>query len=119
MGEMEPLTVIAEPRRRQILELVWDEELAAGDIASRFDVTFGAVSQHLGVLRDAGFVRVRRDGTQRFYRADKVALGPLRAVLEAMWSDQLDRLAAAIEADDVDGAPSTPKRTKSEKKHKR
>jgi DNA-binding transcriptional ArsR family regulator len=113
---MEPLTVVAEPRRRQILALVWDEELAAGDIASHFDVTFGAVSQHLGVLRDAGFVQVRRDGTQRFYRADKVALGPLRTVLEAMWSDQLERLATAIEADTVDGGPSKAKDTKKKKR---
>lgn len=98
---MDPLNVVAEPHRRRILSLVWDEELAAGRIASHFDVTFGAVSQHLGVLRDAGFVRVRRVGTQRLYLADKDALGPLRAVLESMWSDQLDRLAEAIEADSI------------------
>ena len=96
---MEPLAVVAEPRRREILALVWDEELAAGAIAEQVDVTFGAVSQHLGILRDAGFVRVRRDGNRRLYRADKEALGPLRAVLESMWSDQLDALAAAIDAD--------------------
>ena len=94
---MDPLLVIAEPRRREILALVWEGELAAGQIASRFDVTFGAVSQHLTVLRDAGFVHVRKDGNRRFYRADKEALGPFRAMLEAMWSDTLDDLAQAIE----------------------
>jgi DNA-binding transcriptional ArsR family regulator len=120
---MDPLTVVAEPHRRQILSLVWDEELAAGRIASHFEVTFGAVSQHLGVLRDAGFVRVRHVGTQRLYRADKEALGPLRGVLESMWSDQLDRLAAAIEADDVDGqvppALGTSKRDTPKRKGKK
>ncbi len=94
---MDPLQVIAEPRRRDILALVWDRELPAGDIAARFDVTFGAVSQHLGVLREAGFVNVRREGNRRFYRTDKEALGPLRVVLEDMWSDALTDLAKAIE----------------------
>ena len=53
---MDTIQVIAEPRRREILSLIWDDELAAGDIADRFDVTFGAVSQHLRVLREAGLV---------------------------------------------------------------
>jgi DNA-binding transcriptional ArsR family regulator len=93
------LQIVSEPRRREILRLVWDGELMAGEIADRFDLTFGAVSQHLAVLRDAGFVRVRRDGVRRFYRADRERLGPLAAVLEAMWSTTLDRLAEAVEAD--------------------
>lgn len=96
---MDPLQVIAEPRRRQILALVWNREMAAGQIADRVDVTFGAVSQHLGVLRDAGFVTLRRDGNRRLYQADKVGLGPLRAVLESMWADTLDDLARTIEED--------------------
>ncbi|HEY7736808.1 MAG TPA: metalloregulator ArsR/SmtB family transcription factor [Candidatus Limnocylindrales bacterium] len=96
---MDALQVIGEPRRRDILQLVWDTELSSGEIASRFDVTFGAVSQHLGVLRDAGFVTVRRDGNRRFYRADRERLGPLALALEAMWASTLDRLAEAIETD--------------------
>ncbi len=96
---MDPLKVIAEPRRRQILAIVWDREMAAGDIADRFDVTFGAVSQHLKILRRAGFVTVRRDGNRRLYRTDQEALGPLREVIATMWSDTLDQLAEAIEAD--------------------
>ena len=91
--------MIAEPRRRDILRLVWDDELAAGDIAARFDVTFGAVSQHLTVLRDAGYVRVRKDGNKRLYAVDKDRLGPLREVLEAMWIETLDQLAETIERD--------------------
>jgi DNA-binding transcriptional ArsR family regulator len=94
------LQVVAEPRRREILRLVWDRELPAGEIASRFDVSFPAVSQHLAVLRAAGFVAVRREGRTRFYRADRRALGPLRPVLEKMWASSLDRLAQLVEAED-------------------
>jgi DNA-binding transcriptional ArsR family regulator len=96
---MDPLQVLAEPRRREILAIVWDREMAAGDIAARFDVTFGAVSQHLAVLREAGFVRVRKDGNKRLYHVDKDSLGPLREILEAMWARTLDELAEAIEED--------------------
>jgi DNA-binding transcriptional ArsR family regulator len=103
MAGMEPLQVIAEPRRRQILRMVWDSELQAGDIAQGFDVTFGAISQHLAVLRDAGYVQVRKDGNKRFYRADKDQLGPLRSVLETMWVDTLDQLAKAIERNIEEG----------------
>ncbi len=89
--------MVAEPRRRQILELIWDSEMAAGEIASCFDLTFGAVSQHLRVLREAGLVTVRNQGNQRFYRAEGQRLGPLRTLLEAMWTSTLDRLAGAVE----------------------
>ena len=62
------LKAIAEPRRREILRLVRDDELTAGAIAAHFDVTRPAISQHLSVLRDAGLVVERRDGTRRWYR---------------------------------------------------
>lgn len=97
---MDGLRVIAEPRRRAILQLVWSKELAAGDIAARFDVSFPAVSQHLGVLREAGFVSVRREGRARLYRADRKALGPLRPMLEKMWDEKLDRLVSLIEEEE-------------------
>jgi DNA-binding transcriptional ArsR family regulator len=97
---LDALQVVAEPRRREILRLVWDRELAAGDIASRFDVSFAAVSQHLGVLRDAGFVSVRSDGRTRLYRTDRRALGPLRPMLEKMWSESLDRLVRLVEEEE-------------------
>jgi len=96
---MDALQVISEPRRREILRLVWNRELSAGEIAGQFDVTFGAVSQHLGILRDAGFVVTRQDGNRRMYRADRVRLGPLGDALEAMWTETLDRLADAVQAD--------------------
>jgi DNA-binding transcriptional ArsR family regulator len=100
MAGMDALQVIGEPRRREILRLVWDRELSSGEIASRFPVTLGAVSQHLGVLRDAGFVTVRAAGNHRFYRTNRDALGPLARVLEAMWASKLDDLARAVEADE-------------------
>jgi DNA-binding transcriptional ArsR family regulator len=96
---MDVLQVVAEPRRREILALVWDAEMSAGDIAARSSVTFGAVSQHLAVLRRAGLVTVRQEGNRRFYQAEKDRLGPLRPVLEAMWADTLDHLASTIETD--------------------
>lgn len=96
---MDVLAAISEPHRREILRLVWTDERSAGEIAARFAVTFGAVSQHLAVLRRAGLVRVRIAGNHRFYQADRAALGPFAAALEAMWSSSLDRLATTIEAD--------------------
>ncbi len=89
---MEPLQVIAAPRRLRILELVWDTERSAGDIAAQFEVSWSAISQHLAVLRAAGFVIERREGRSRFYRADKAALGSLRAVVEEHWQSGLNRL---------------------------
>jgi DNA-binding transcriptional ArsR family regulator len=107
---MDVLRVVGEPTRREILRLVWEDELSAGEIAERFDVTFGAVSQHLGVLRQAGFVTIRVAGNKRFYRADRAALGPLALALEAMWSTSLDRLAAAVEANTEIPRPVRPTR---------
>ena len=96
---VDPLQAIAEPRRREILRLVWSDELTAGDIAARFEVTRPAISQHLRVLREAGLVKERRDGTRRFYRAVPETLGELRAYLEAYWDEALGRLKRAAEAD--------------------
>lgn len=96
---MDPLRIIAGPRRLQILELVWDRELSAGDIASRFDVTWGAISQHITVLRQAGYLSERREGTTRYYRANKEALGALRVVVEDHWRTSLTRLKTVAEAE--------------------
>jgi DNA-binding transcriptional ArsR family regulator len=90
------LDAIANPRRREILRLVWERELSAGDIASRFDVSWPAVSQNLAVLRKAGLVTERREATRRYYRADPEALGSLRSVLQEMWTQDLGRLQRAV-----------------------
>jgi DNA-binding transcriptional ArsR family regulator len=100
---MDTVKVIAEPRRREILRLCWRTERSAGELADSFEVTFGAVSQHLKVLRDAGLVSVRREGTRRYYLANRGALGPLAAYLEEQWGGQLDRLAHLAEQVERDG----------------
>jgi DNA-binding transcriptional ArsR family regulator len=99
---VEPLQVIAARQRLRILELLWDQELAAGDIAAQFEVSWSAVSQHLRVLRTAGFIVQRREGTSRIYRADKAALGTLRAVVEEHWRQGLGRVKDLAEAEHRD-----------------
>jgi DNA-binding transcriptional ArsR family regulator len=91
------LQVVAEPRRQRILELIWDRERTAGDIASDADVTFGAISQHLSVLHRAGLVERRKEGRNRLYRARRDVLGPLAPFLEAMWSSRLQTLKGLAE----------------------
>jgi DNA-binding transcriptional ArsR family regulator len=91
------LKAIAEPRRRAILRLVSTEELPAGEIASHFDVTRPAISQHLRVLKNAGLVRERREGTRRLYLADRHSLRELRKFLEDFWDERLEQLREAAE----------------------
>jgi DNA-binding transcriptional ArsR family regulator len=88
---------IAAPRRREILSLVRDGELSAGEIASRFDVSRPAISQHLTALREAGLLSERRDGTRRLYRIEPEALAGLRDFLNEFWTDHLERLKLAAE----------------------
>jgi len=97
MSVVDALQLVAEPRRQEILRHVWREELAVGTLVERLDLTYAGVSRHLALLREAGFVTVRRDGKQRLYRADHDRLGPLTSFLESFWAGQLDRLAALAE----------------------
>ena len=94
------LKAIAEPRRRQILTLVRDGELAAGEIAAQFEVTRPAVSQHLTVLKEAGLVSERRDGTRRLYRARPEGLTELRSFLEGFWDERLAALKREAEREE-------------------
>jgi DNA-binding transcriptional ArsR family regulator len=93
------LRALAGPRRREILELVRDRELSAGEIAAHFDVTRPAVSQHLTVLRESGLVAERRDGTRRLYRADSAGLVGLKQFVDRFWDTGLDRLKQEAEAE--------------------
>jgi DNA-binding transcriptional ArsR family regulator len=86
------LKAIVEPRRRQILALVRDGELSAGEIAAQFEVSRPAVSQHLTVLKDAGLVSERREGTRRLYRARPEGLRELRSFLDSFWDTRLEAL---------------------------
>src|SRR5881409_933861 len=94
------LKAIAAPRRRQILSLVRDGELSAGEIASHFDVTRPAVSQHLNVLKEAGLVSERRNGTKRLYRARPEGLVQVKAFLEEFWDDRLEALKREAEREE-------------------
>lgn len=76
------IRAIAERHRREIVRLVRDRELTAGQIASHFEVSRPAVSQHLRILKDSGLVTERRQGTRRYYKARVEGLAELRAFLE-------------------------------------
>ena len=87
------LSALAEPRRQQILQLLWERERSAGEIhRSIGEVTFGAVSQHLRVLADRGIVAARPEGRRRYYRVHRERLGPIADMLDAMWADKLAEL---------------------------
>jgi DNA-binding transcriptional ArsR family regulator len=93
------LRALAEPRRRAIMQLVAHDELAAGEIAAAFDITRPAVSQHLTVLKQAGLLAERRDGTRRLYRARPEGLAQLRRLLDDMWAGALDTARRLVEAE--------------------
>jgi DNA-binding transcriptional ArsR family regulator len=94
------LKAIAEPRRRQILRLVRDGELSAGEIASHFEVTRPAVSQHLTVLQEDGLVSERRNGTRRLYRERPEGLADLQAFLDEFWGERLEALKREAEREE-------------------
>jgi DNA-binding transcriptional ArsR family regulator len=85
----EVLDALGDPTRRAVLDLLREGERAVGELAARLPVSRPAVSQHLRVLRGAGLVTDRRDGTRRLYRVDPEGLGALRTYLESYWSDVL------------------------------
>src|SRR5207247_1960554 len=97
------LRAIAEPRRRRILRLVRDAEMSAGEIASHFDVTRSAVSQHLRVLKDAGLLAERRNGTRRIYRIRPEGLAELREFIDGLWEVKLAALKRVAEAEERRG----------------
>lgn len=94
------LHALAEPNRREILRVVGQRELAAGEIASHFSISGPAVSQHLAVLVDSGLLTVRRDATRRLYRMRPDGLRELQAFLDSFWDEQLTTLKNAAEAEE-------------------
>jgi DNA-binding transcriptional ArsR family regulator len=94
------IQAITEPRRRDILHLVRDGELTSSAIASHFDVSAPAISQHLKVLEEAGLVVVRRDGTKRFYSIRREGFAELLQYIESFWDDSLMRLKEAAEEEE-------------------
>ncbi|HKZ32357.1 MAG TPA: metalloregulator ArsR/SmtB family transcription factor [Vicinamibacteria bacterium] len=101
------LQALAAPRRREILRLLRRRERSAGELHRALgDVTFGAVSQHLGVLEQAGLVSARREGRSRFYATRDQGLQPLREWLDEMWKDALSLLKEQAEAEERGERPA-------------
>lgn len=91
---------LTEPRRRDILHLVRDGELTSSAIASHFDISAPAISQHLKVLEEAGLVVVRRAGTKRFYGIRREGFAELKQYIESFWDDSLMKLKEAAEQEE-------------------
>src|SRR5215467_9747962 len=90
------LRALADPRRRQMLELVWDRERSPSDLASSCRLSRPATSQHLKLLREAGLVSVRLEGNRRYYRVRADRLARLRAMLDEFWGSRLASLRAEL-----------------------
>lgn len=92
---MDTFAALADPTRRQILELLGEREHSAGDLARRFRISRPAVSRHLRVLREAGLAQARGDAQRRIYRIEAAPLAEVDAWIgryRGFWSDRLDRL---------------------------
>ena len=90
------LTALSDPTRRLVFERILSAPRPVAAIAEGLPVSRPAVSQHLKVLKAAGLITERRNGTRRFYSANPQALGELRAAIEAMWQEALGGMAAVI-----------------------
>jgi DNA-binding transcriptional ArsR family regulator len=93
------LKAIAEPRRQEILRLLWQRERAAGEVAAHFDISRPAISKHLRILKQAGLLEERRAGTQRLYRARPERLADVRRFLESFWDEGLAAIKRSAEGD--------------------
>ena len=114
------MTILASPRRSEILRLVWNRELAAGEIHRAMpDVTFGAVSLQLKRLIEAGVVEVRADSRNRYYRARKESVGELREFLERMWSSALWKVKLEAELEESRRGPQPRRRSRSKSQPRR
>src|SRR3954463_5747941 len=97
---MEVFEAIAQPKRREILRLLAGGEMSAGEVASRFEVTQPAISQHLKALTQAGLIDVRRDGARRLYSVRSEGLADLHSFLADVLPGRLDRLKQVVEEDE-------------------
>ncbi len=88
------LDALGDWTRRQILEALKQGPRSVGELAAGLPVSRPAVSQHLRVLKDAGLVIDRKDGTRRVYRVDAEGLADIRAYFDSFWDEALDRFAA-------------------------
>jgi len=102
MAYEQALQALGDPTRRSVLEQLRDGPRAVGEIAARVPVSRPAVSQHLRVLKEAGLVTERQNGTRRLYRVDPDGLAGLREYLEGFWEEALASFKAAAEAESED-----------------
>lgn len=93
------LNALADPTRRQLIERLKSGPRAVGDLARGVPVSRPAVSQHLAVLKAAGLVRDVADGTRRVYEIDPRGLGAVRAWLDDMWGNALERFSTELDKD--------------------
>jgi DNA-binding transcriptional ArsR family regulator len=91
------LAALSDPTRRLVFERILTAPRSVSVIAEGLPVSRPAVSQHLKVLKEAGLITERRNGTRRLYAANPQALGELRAAIEAMWHEALGAMAATVE----------------------
>jgi DNA-binding transcriptional ArsR family regulator len=102
--ETDPLEALADSTRRAILERLRGGPLAVKDLADGLPVSRPAVSQHLGVLKRAGLVSERRDGTRRIYRLEPAGLWALRSYLDSFWTAALEQFGEAADLNRWRGA---------------
>jgi len=91
------LEALADPTRREIFERLRPGPSPVGKLAEDLPVSRPAVSQHLKVLKEAGLVSERKDGTRRFYSVNKQGLEELRTYLDGFWEDVLANFAVHLE----------------------
>jgi DNA-binding transcriptional ArsR family regulator len=87
------VTAVAEPNRRKLLQLLGHGEQTVTVLAGNFQVSRSAISQHLGVLAEAGLIASRKEGRFQYYRLRPEGMAALRAELAAFWTSELDQLA--------------------------
>ena len=100
MAYAQALQALGDPTRRSVLEELRRGPRAVGEIAARLPVSRPAVSQHLRVLKEAGLVTERQDGTRRLYRVDPDGLADVRDYLEVFWEEALESFKAAAQAEE-------------------
>jgi len=100
MAYAQALQALGDPTRRSVLEELRDGPHAVGEIAARLPVSRPAVSQHLRVLKEAGLVTERQNGTRRLYRVDPDGLAEVREYLEGFWEEALANFKAAAEQEE-------------------
>jgi DNA-binding transcriptional ArsR family regulator len=105
------LSAAAEPTRRRILQLLVSGPCTVSDLADNFPVTRSAISQHLGVLAEAGLVVSRKEGRHRIYSGEPAGMSRLRLELERFWTTELDLLVADATARSLDRRPTDTRPT--------